>query len=77
MSKKTFHDIMQRIFKVRAEIEDFSNWHCYLPAKLYAKISPEAHDAMESILHEKFLRVREFASAYKNRLFELGEKVGK
>ena len=73
----TFNKIVNHIYPKRKSLLhcfDFPNYGD-LPRKTYKILSPEAVDAMQDILQLHFVRKRDFARAYKNRMQELGEVV--
>lgn len=85
MTKKQFDEIINRIFPIRNilvvssddpygpfVIFDYPNYGG-LPKRLSNTLSPEAVDAMQVILHTKYIRKRDFAKAYKDQLFYYGE----
>ena len=75
MTLKMCETIVNLIFPIRKELDfDFPNYGG-LPPKICCKLSPEAVDAMQDILQVKFNRKRTFLTAYKHRLWELGENV--
>ena len=89
MGPKTFQKIVDHMFPIREEFLDIpvlGGEFCHrvardfdyplygdLPKRISNKLSPEAVDAMQDILQIKFVRKRDFARAYRDRLQELGE----
>lgn len=79
MGPKTFKCIVDHVFPTRKKYYGVDglmwDWPDYggLPAKIYKTLSVEAVDAMQYILNERFKNKREFARAYKKKLFQLGE----
>jgi hypothetical protein len=79
MGPKTFQRIVDHMFSRRQQYYgmygdcwDYPNYGG-LPKSISSTLSCEAVDAMQDILQDKFARKRDFARAYKQRLFELGE----
>lgn len=79
MGPKTFQKIIDHVYPVRKKYWGFwgDQWdfpdYGGLPKSISMRLSPEAVDAMQDILHYTYSRKRDFARAYKNRLKELGE----
>jgi hypothetical protein len=46
-----------------------------LPKKIVNQLSSEAVDAMQFVLQKCFVRKRDFARAYKQKLIDFGEKL--
>ncbi len=70
MGPKTFKIIIDRLFPIRKEF-----WGLYGRNFDYPDYGglPKAVDAIQFILNIKFLRKRDFARAYKQKLKSLGE----
>lgn len=75
MTKKMFDEIINRIYPIRSEIDEFDCGYGKLPKKISNKLSSEAVDAMQHILCNLYCTKRQFAKAYKDKLFELGEII--
>lgn len=86
MTTKVFNEIIDRLFPIRGTLVEDTNYglpyvlfdypdYGGLPKRISYSLSPEAVDAMQDILYKKYTRKRDFAAAYKERLFELGEKI--
>jgi len=85
MGPRTFKKIIDHIFSIRETFRDkgsnsdlwgkdfdFPNYG-ELPKNISGTFSSEAVDAMQDVLQTKFVRKRDFARAYKNKLKELDE----
>ena len=82
-------EIREGMIRQEVDIFDYPDYG-ELPKYIANSLSPEAVDAMQDVwsylvnlnlgfqeVPEHFKRLREFRSAYKQRLWELGEKVGR
>lgn len=89
MTKKDFIYIVDHIYPQRNSLVikdqegknkfilfDYPNYGG-IKKSLADKLSPEAVDAMQAILHLNFKTKRDFSKAYKQKLNVLGEKIGR
>ena len=89
MTEKVLNEIVDRLFPIRETLieREENGWdnnilfdypdYGGLPKRISYKLSPEAVDAMQQILYNKYSRKRDFKKAYEEELFYLGEKIKK